>query len=431
MFGRSVRHGMFGRGGWFAVCSAGGTVCSAGGLSRILIVRILYLSQRVPYPPNRGDKITTWRNVDYLRRNHDVTCVAFAHDEGDLKAARDLRDMGIKIETVDLDMKAQKLRSLPMLFTRKPLTLGVYGSRKLQAVVDRLMPGIDLAIAYSSSMGAFILPHKHKKRIQYVVELDSDKWAQYEGFTKPPMKWVYGREARTLRRFEQVLCSEMDMNVLVTPLEQRIFQEAVPGAPSLVMRNGVDLDLFNPGANAPEPGHLVFTGVMDYFPNTDGCDWFAREILPAVQAEVPGAHFSIVGSAPTDAVRALGELPGVTVTGFVDETRDWLARADLAVAPLRIARGIQNKVLEAMAMGLPVVGTTHATQGVDGKSNRDYVVADTKEAQIQSVVRLLRDRKEALALGKRARTFVEEKYRWEDVLAPLGELISSLEKTSK
>ena len=130
-------------------------------------------------------------------------------------------------------------------------------------------------------------------------------------------------------------------------------------------------------------------------------------------------------------MRALGELPGVTVTGFVDETRDWLARADLAVAPLRIARGIQNKVLEAMAMGLPVVGTTHATQGVDGKSNRDYVVADTKEAQIQSVVRLLRDRKEALALGKRARTFVEEKYRWEDVLAPLGELISSLEKTSK
>lgn len=390
-------------------------------------MRILYLSQRVPYPPNRGDKITTWRNVDYLRRNHDVQCVAFAHDASDHKAADDLRAMGIAIETVDLDMKAQKLRSLPMLLTNKPLTLGVYGSKKLQAVVDRLMPNIDLAIAYSSSMGAFILPHKDKKRIQYIVELDSDKWAQYEGFTKPPMKWIYGREARTLRRFEKQLCAEVDMNVLVTPLEQRIFNDAVPGAKSVVLRNGVDLELFNPKENTPEPGHLVFTGVMDYFPNIDGCEWFAREILPEVQRHIPNAHFSIVGSAPTDGVKALGKLPGVEVTGFVDETRDWLARAAVAIAPLRIARGIQNKVLEAMAMGLPVVGTTHATQGVDGDHGRDYMVADTKAAQVAEVVRLLRDRDEAHELGKRARSFVEKKYRWEDVLEPLGELISEIE----
>jgi len=123
----------------------------------------------------------------------------------------------------------------------------------------------------------------------------------------------------------------------------------------------------------------------------------------------------------------LGELPGVEVTGFVDETRDWLARAAVAVAPLRIARGIQNKVLEAMAMGLPVVGTTHATQGVDGDHGRDYVVADTKDAQIKEVIRLLRDREEALALGAQARKFVEEKYRWEDVLEPLGDLIAQLD----
>jgi sugar transferase (PEP-CTERM/EpsH1 system associated) len=326
-----------------------------------------------------------------------------------------------------LDMKAKKIRSLPLLLTSKPLTLGVYGSRELQEIVDRLMPDIDLVIAYSSSMGAFVLPHSDTKRIQYIIELDSDKWAQYEAFTRPPMKWVYGREARTLRKFEKELCTPMDMNVLCTPLEQRIFEEAVPGAPSCVMRNGVDLELFNPDSNAPEPGHIVFTGVMDYFPNTDGCVWFAKEILPAVQLQIPGARFSIVGSSPTDEIKALGNLPGVEVTGFVDETRDWLARADLAVAPLRIARGIQNKVLEAMSMGLPIVGTTNATQGVDAQNGRDYIVADTVEGQVEAIVKLLQDRQEAQALGARARAFVEKNYRWDDVLAPLGKLIASFE----
>jgi len=281
----------------------------------------------------------------------------------------------------------------------------VFGSRALQALVDEAAPDTDLAYAYSSSMGAFLLPHPELARVMHFAELDSDKWRQYAERTRPPLAWVYRREHRTLQRFETELAHAVDANVFCTPLEARIFLEAIP--------------------EAAEPGHLVFTGVMNYYPNVDGCEHFAREILPRIRAAVPDARFTIVGAHPTPAVRALERLPGVAVTGFVDDTRDWLRRAAVSVAPLRIARGIQNKVLEAMAMGLPVVGTTPATQGVGGESPRDYLVADGAEAQASAVIELLRDPERARELGRRARRFVEERYDWEVVLAPLDDLLAS------
>jgi len=389
-------------------------------------VRILYISQRVPYPPVRGDKITTWRGISHLAKKHEVTIVAFAHNAGDLEAAETLRQKGFTIHTVDLDMKRNKLRSLPFLLGKKPLTLGVYGSAELQRVVDREIENCDLAFSYSSSMGAFLLPHPHKPRVQFVCELDSDKWAQYAGFTKFPMSWIYKREARTLLEFEREMCGAMDMNMVVTPVELAIFEERIPGAPCRVQRNGVDLEHFNPSYNAPEPGHMVFTGVMDYFPNVDGCVWFAREILPEIRRRHPEARFSVVGSSPSKEILSLASLPGVEVTGFVDETRDWLARAQLGVAPLRIARGIQNKVLEAMGMGLPVVGTTNATQGVEGVPGRDFLVADDVASQVEACCRLIANPEEGLALGRQARAFVEESYSWETVLEPMTLLLEDI-----
>jgi glycosyltransferase involved in cell wall biosynthesis len=193
----------------------------------------------------------------------------------------------------------------------------------------------------------------------------------------------------------------------------------------MVLRNGVDLEHYRPAPEQAEPGHLVFTGVMDYFPNIDGCVHFVREVLPRVRSEFPDARFTIVGSRPTPEVLRLAETPGVTVTGFVDDTRDWLRRAAVSVAPLRIARGIQNKVLEAMAMGLPVVGTTPATQGVEANAGRDLVVADEPAEQAHAVRALLRDPERARRMGAAARSFVETTYDWEVVLRPLDDLLAS------
>jgi sugar transferase (PEP-CTERM/EpsH1 system associated) len=387
-------------------------------------VNILFLSQRVPYPPNRGDKISTWRIVDRLRRTHEVHCVAFAHDDADRKAADELRGMGISVTTVDYHDRWKKLISLPLLLTRKPLTLGVYGSGELQRAVDGLADWADMAYAFSSSMGAFLERHVSLPRVMHIGELDSDKWHQYSEKTRFPMSWIYRREWRTLLEFERRIAHSFSENVLCTPLEQEIFREQIPGASSMVLRNGVDLEAFSPVPELAEPDHLVFTGVMNYYPNVDGCLWFVREVLPRIRARFPEVRFTIVGSHPTPEIQALEKVEGVTVTGFVDSVTDWVHRAAIGVAPLRIARGIQNKVLEAMACGLPVVGTTSATQGVGGTPGDDYLVADDATAFSEHVCALLGAPERARGLGITARSFVEANYNWEATLAPLDELVA-------
>lgn len=391
-------------------------------------MRILFLSQRVPYPPNRGDKITTWRLVERMKRRHEVRCVAFAHDDADVQAAAELTRLGAPTTALRIDLRRTKLASLPLLLTGKPLTLGAYGSRELQRVVDELAPSCQVGYAYSSSMGAFLEPHTRLKRVMHFAELDSDKWRQYAERSKWPMSWVYAREHKTLLEFERRIAASFDENVLCTPLEQQVFEREIPGPRSLVLRNGVDLAHYQPKPDLAEPEHLVFVGVMDYLPNIDGCVWFVNEILPRLRAKRPGVRFTIVGSRPTDEVKALASHPGVAVTGFVDDPREFLARAAVSVAPLRIARGIQNKVLEGLAMGLPVVGTTSATQGVEGEAGRDFLLANTVDEQVAAIERLLADPQFARALGRRGRQFVEEKYDWERVFDPLDTLLARFER---
>lgn len=387
-------------------------------------MRILFLSQRVPYPPNRGDKITTWRLVERMGRTHEVRIVAFAHDEKDLEAAETLRKKGFPTTAVPYRDRAAKLGALPLLLTRQPLTLGVYGSRDVQAAVDELAPDSDLAYAYSSSMGAFLERHPRLPRIMHFGELDSDKWRQYAERSGFPMRHVYAREHRTLLEFERRIARTFAANVVCTPLERDVFEREIPGATAEVLRNGVDLAYFAPRWHGRERGRIVFTGVMNYLPNAEGCVWFVREILPLVRREVPEATFSIVGSNPTPEVQRLAEVQGVEVTGFVQDTRDWMGKASAAVAPLRIARGIQNKVLEAMAMGLPVVGTTCATQGVEGVDGRDFRVRDDVEGFAREVASLLRAPDTALELGRAARRFVEATYDWDVVFRPLDDLLA-------
>ncbi|MCE9594098.1 MAG: TIGR03087 family PEP-CTERM/XrtA system glycosyltransferase [Planctomycetes bacterium] len=391
-------------------------------------MRVLFLSQRVPYPPNRGDKITTWRLIERMRRQHDVAVIAFAHDDEDREAAAELGKLGVPTTAIDHDERRAKFASLPLLLGSTPLTLGVYGSKALQDAVDRAAGSFDLAYAYSSSMGVFLEPHPQLARVMHFAELDSDKWRQYAERARWPMSWVYGREARTLLEVERRIATRFDENVFCTPLEEAIFRERIPGAHSLVLRNGVDLAFYRPKPERAEPNHLVFTGVMDYLPNVDGCVWFVREILPKLRERFSDARFTIVGSRPSREVQELARVPGVTVTGFVKDTRDFLERGALSVAPLRIARGIQNKVLEALAMGLPVVGTTSATQGIEGGAGDAYLVADDVEKQVAAIGELLAHPTRAKELGARGRKLVEAGYDWEVTLRPLDALLDRLAK---
>ncbi len=386
-------------------------------------MNILFLAQRVPYPPNRGDKITSWRLIERMSREHKVTVIAFAHDQGDLDAAETLNnEKGIETIAIPHAETKKKLLSLPLLATGKPLTLGVYGSKELQREVDRRMADTDFGYAFSSSMGAFFLPHQ-TPWVMHIAELDSDKWRQYSERTSPPMKWIYRREWKTLLAFEKRLAKACVTNVLCTPLEEEIFHREIPGCPTEVIQNGVDLTYFHPAPEKAEPARMTFTGVMDYLPNIDACVHFVQDIFPLIRAKHPNARFDIVGSKPTPEVQALGLVDGVTVTGFVDDIRDWAQKASIGVAPLRIARGIQNKVLEALAMGLPVVGSTSATQGVQGKPGEHYWVSDDPKEHARMVIELIDDPSKARALGQAGRTFVENNYDWEVVLQRLDEIL--------
>ena len=391
----------------------------------------LFLSQRVPYPPDRGDKISSWHLLERLARSHEVTVLAFSHGEEDEAGAAALREMGHEVVTVAHDERAKKRSSLPLLFGSTPLTLGVFGSKELQTEVDRRVPDSDFALAFSSSMGAFLLPHEDLPKLVFIGELDSDKWRQYAGYKPWPMSWVYRREARTLFAFEERLAAAADEVLLVTNLEKEIFDREIPGHRSTVLRNGVDLEHFHPAPERAEPGHLVFTGVMDYFPNVEGCTWFVEEVLPLIRHRHPDASFSIVGSRPTTAVEAFGNTPGVTVTGRVDSTADWLQRASVGVCPLRIARGIQNKILEAMSCGLGVVATTPASQGTDAVPGDHFLLADEATTFATEVANLLDSPERAHSLGSAARALMEETRSWETNYAELDRAVERITTPSK
>ena len=220
-------------------------------------MNILFLSQRVPYPPNRGDKISTWKICERFSRDHKLTIVAFAHDQADMDAAKVLNEeKGIRTIAIPHNEFTKKIRSIPLFLTKRPLTLGVFSSKKLQATVDELLPETDFVYAFSSSMGAF-LTGKDTPWVMHFAELDSDKWRQYADKHGFPMGSVYRREWKTLRAFERKIAAETVTNVFVTPLEKEIFDREIPGNPSLVMRNGVALSHYTPKPDAAEEDVVV------------------------------------------------------------------------------------------------------------------------------------------------------------------------------
>jgi sugar transferase (PEP-CTERM/EpsH1 system associated) len=389
-------------------------------------LRIAFLSQRVPFPPTRGDKIITFRMVERLQRRHDVTCVAFSHTEDDEQGARALRDRGVPVTTVPYRPFSAKAKGAAALLGREPLTTAMLGSPSMRDAVAAAMRRADLAVAFSSSMGVYLLDYPSVPRILHFCELDSDKWQQYALRTRPPMKWIYAREARTLLRVERQLAAAMNTSLVCTPLEANIFRARIVEGDCRVLQNGIDLEYFSPSGLDPVRNEMVFTGVMNYFPNVEGCAWFAQHVLPRIAAAEPDAHFTIVGASPTRAVMKLAEDVRITVTGRVPDTRPYVRRASVVVAPLRIARGIQNKVLEGLAMGLPVVGTTAATQGVGGVPGRDYLVADEPEAMSAAIIGLLRNDPERRALASCGRAFVEGRYVWDRAMDPLEQLVDQL-----
>ena len=336
---------------------------------------LLFLSHRIPYPPNKGDKIRSYHLLKYLAGRYDIYLGTFVDDMDDWRYREDVEKYCRDSYFAALDPRWARLRSIKGLFSGEALTVEYYANEGLRKWVKKTLDGghIQRVLVFSSAMAQYVDGRSDEglRTVVDFVDIDSDKWAQYSGSRAWPESWLYRHEARVLSRYEREVAERFNVSIFVSEAEAELFKQRVPNADDRItyINNGVDTDYYSPErtyADPFSPGQkaVVFTGAMDYWPNVDAVAWFAREIFPEVRHKHPDAWFYIVGARPNQVVTALGDLPNIKVTGTVDDVRPYLAHARLAVAPLRVARGIQNKVLEAMSMAKPVVATTMALEGI-------------------------------------------------------------------
>lgn len=390
---------------------------------------ILYLCHRVPYPPDKGDKIRAFHQIRALARRHRVHLLTLS--DGPLPDLTPLRELCHRVEVFPVHRPLAYLRSAFGIFSSSPLTLSFFHSRELHSRVRELARSerFDGVVVYSSSMAPYAEPFAGVHSVLDLVDVDSAKWRQYSRFARRPLRPVYALEARRLQAYEASLAERFDRVVLATGNELRLLAEFAPGARAVAIPNGVDLDYFKPldlpKAKSPT---LVFTGQMDYFANVDGIVAFAREVFPRLRRRIPDLVLLIVGRSPAPAVRDLNEIPGVQVTGAVGDVRPFLARAWVFVAPLRIAQGVQNKVLEAMAMGLPVVCSERVLAGLtEGgfRHGRDLLAAGDPASLESCLADLLGDAAARERLAACARQRLAAAYRWTTNLEQFEKLLTA------
>jgi sugar transferase (PEP-CTERM/EpsH1 system associated) len=399
---------------------------------------LLFLMQRLPYPLIKGEKVRNWRILNYLTKWYDVHFGCLIDDPDDFQHIDTVRALCKDMYTTPLNRARAKLTCATGLLTGEPLSVTFFRDRGLRRwvedVVARVKP--EMIFVNSSNMAPYILDlPRTGKRIVELGDVDSEKFRSYAETASTPMRQIYRRECRLVEKLERRVALECDYSVLVTEVEAELLRSKVPEAAAKIagISCGVDHRYFDPSHDYPAPFDpasgpaFVFTGTMDYLPNIDAVVWFATEVLPLIQRTSPGARFFIVGSNPSEDVKRLTKLDGVTVTGRVPDVRPYIFHATASVGPMRIARGIQNKVLEAMAMGKPVIVTSGALEGIDATPRREVILADDATAFAAAAIRLTgadgRTTPEGVALGQAARRLILERYDWDACLTGFDDLM--------
>lgn len=385
---------------------------------------LLFLAQRCPYPPTKGDKIATWNILRHLRRTHRVHLGCFIDDPDDWRHEPLLREHCATVMLRPLTRRAGLARSLLGLVAGEPLSIAYYRDPVMRDWVRGTIDGgVRRVFAYSGAMARFVPERAGVVRGMDFADIDSDKWRQYARVSRWPMSWVYSREARTLLAWERRVAAAFEHSWFVSDAEVADFRRMAPESAQRVgtLTNGVDGEYFSPERGYPDPypvrsPRVVFTGAMDYRPNVDAVCWFAAEVLPLLRARYGDLRFVIVGNRPAPEVQALAADPAVVVTGRVEDIRPYVAHAAAVVAPLRIARGIQNKVLEGMAMGRTVVCSPQALEGIDARPGRDVLVA-AQPAEFADACSAVIDGR--VDLGADARRCMLARYDWPACLSVL------------
>lgn len=398
--------------------------------------KVMFLVHRMPFPPNKGDKVRSFHMLEQLLEHHQVYLGTFVDDPADEEHVPVLAAMCADLHLERLRQPWAKVRALRGLVQHKPLSVCHYGSGGMRQWVRSTLQqhAIDACVVVSSPMAAYMPPHQvsRSRFILDLVDVDSQKWRRISDATNWPMSWILRRESRLLLRHERRMVSNAGQSFLVTARETRLFESLAPECRGRVqvMGNGVNADFFSPAQTHVSPFRadekaVVFVGTMDYWPNIDAVRWFAAEVMPALRQACPQAVFHVVGRHPTPEVRSL-EQAGVRISGTVPDVRPFLQHAAAVVAPLRVSPGLPNKILEALSMGQPVVTTPACAQAIETSQGGGVLVADSVDDWVAHVRMLLTQPQRQRDLSACARETVLTRFKWADQLAPLRRSLQSI-----
>jgi|KBSSwiStaDraftv2_1062776.scaffolds.fasta_scaffold149557_2 sugar transferase (PEP-CTERM/EpsH1 system associated) len=388
-------------------------------------MKILYVCHRFPYPPKRGGKIRPFNMIRHLSLQHDVTVCSLARSPQEAEEARGIAAYCKRFEIGVVDGWIQALRMVARLPTPVPSSFGYFRSTSLARTIDRLLATekFDLIFVHCSSVAPYVARHRTTPKILDFGDMDSQKWLEYARFKPFPLSAGYWLEGRKLVAEERRLAREFDLCTATTRAEWETLDGYGTGTPTDWFPNGVDSEYFAPGSEPYERDTVSFVGRMDYYPNQECMFDFCASTWPVIRARRPAAKLLIVGADPSAAVRKLGELPGIEVTGSVPDVRPYLRRSALTVAPLNIARGTQNKILEAMAMGVPVVTSEVAAGGVDAVAGEHLRVCRTRAEWVDAVLELMANDAERARLAESGRARMLSNHAWPKSMQRLDGII--------
>lgn len=402
-------------------------------------MNILVISHRVPYPPNKGEKIRTYHHIKFLTElGHNIIVLSPYEEESELLLFTGLsKDLGIEVHSSKL-LRFRIFRLLKGFLLGQPLSVSNFFSRKALEKLERVLEekSIDAVYCTASSMAEYVFSAKSLRKkaalpsvaapklIMDFMDLDSDKWHQYASKASWPKRFIFAREGRLLAFYEQRIVSQFDECIFSTEAEKELFTRLKPETGNIhAIENGLDNSFYHPiKIQQTVFPVVIFTGVMDYKPNIDAVEWFIENTWNKVQQRWPDARFIIAGMNPVQSVKNLKRYKGVEVTGFVDDIRTAYAQANVSIVPMRIARGIQNKVLQSFSCGLPVIASPMGAEGIRYQDNKNILIADSPDEYLNHLEKLFSDPSFYQGIRHEALKLVSDYYSWTSLLIPLGRL---------
>jgi polysaccharide biosynthesis protein PslH len=394
-------------------------------------MKVLFVCHRLPYPPNRGGKIRPFNMIRHLAQKHSVVVASLAHTEKELKDGGGLTEICDEIIADVLPSGTRWLQACRALMTKTPSSVAYFWSPRLYERIKQriLCREFDVVIVHCAFMAQYVKDHAGFRILDF-GDLDSAKWSEYSRWKAWPISLGYALESKKLQKYERQMAERFNYCTVTARGEKEEFETLRVSTPCRVIPNGVDTSYFSAEEKLFDRGcKLVFLGRMDYFPNIDAVRYFVDKIFPLIRQKKPNLEFGIVGAKPSRKVRELADVRGVTVTGHVPDVRSYLAGAVVSVAPLRIARGTQNKILESMAMGVPVVATPQAAKGIQAIPGEHLLVAEQPEMFARHVIDILENVDLQRRLAVRARTQIENAHAWATSMKILDQLLPNRESS--